>query len=59
MTRSSAYAEAANLEIVPGVPATFVSRRLLLELKRRVGRPRDLDDIRRLEGAQGSDEPTP
>lgn len=43
------YARAIRMEIAPGVGATFVGRADLIEMKRRAGRPQDLEDIARLE----------
>jgi len=43
------YACAIRMEIAPGVGATFVGRADLIEMKRRAGRPQDLEDIARLE----------
>jgi predicted nucleotidyltransferase len=48
-----AYALAFRDEVVPGVPATFVSLEDLLLLKRQAGRPRDLIDIEKLETVHG------
>lgn len=45
---SQAYSRAERLEISPGLSATFVSFDDLIELKKRAGRPKDLDDIERL-----------
>lgn len=44
-----AYAGASRFEVAPGVPATFVSRDLLIAMKRRAGRPQDLLDVAQLE----------
>jgi hypothetical protein len=43
-----AYAAAMKWDVAPNVSATFVSLPDLLSLKRQAGRPRDLDDIERL-----------
>jgi hypothetical protein len=43
-----AYAATTRWDVVPNVSATFVSLEDLLSLKRRAGRPRDLEDIERL-----------
>ena len=51
-----AYTEAERQEIVPGLPAVFVSRQDLLAMKRQAGRPKDLVDIQQLEMLGGSDE---
>ena len=44
----SAYANAARLEVAPGVLATFCSVIDLIALKARAGRANDLDDIAQL-----------
>jgi hypothetical protein len=44
-----AYASAVRQEVVPQVSATFVSYDDLLTLKKQAGRPKDLEDIKRLQ----------
>ena len=44
-----AYRECRRMEVAPGLEAPFVGLRDLLEMKRRAGRPQDLDDVERLE----------
>ncbi len=51
-----AHAEALRLELCPGRIATFVSRPDLIALKRRAGRPHDLQDIAGLESLAGGDD---
>ncbi len=46
---AQAYAQAATLEVAPGLRATFVSLTDLLRLKRAAGRTQDLLDIEKLE----------
>ena len=48
----SAYSRAWRTELAGGPTLTFVSLADLLELKRRAGRPRDLEDIAGLEAAE-------
>lgn len=53
------YARARRFEVGPGVTATFVDLPDLIELKRRVGRPQDLQDVAALESVRrprGSDD---
>jgi len=45
----SVYARAERLELAPGVEAPFVSVTDLIEMKRRAGRPQDLQDVEGLE----------
>ena len=44
-----AYAEADRFEVAPGVEATFVGLAELIAMKRRAGRPQDLQDAAELE----------
>jgi hypothetical protein len=44
-----AYAGAARFEVAPGIEATFVGLDDLIEMKRRAGRPQDLQDVSNLE----------
>lgn len=46
------YVRARRFEVGPGATATFVDLPDLLELKRRVGRPQDLQDIAALESVR-------
>ncbi|HET7224324.1 MAG TPA: DUF6036 family nucleotidyltransferase [Candidatus Eisenbacteria bacterium] len=43
------WSRMVKIEVEPGMRAPFVSREDLLEMKRKAGRPRDLEDIRALE----------
>ncbi len=45
---ADAYSRATQLEIAPGIVATFCSLDDLIEMKSKAGRPRDLDDIKQL-----------
>lgn len=49
---SDAYAKASTLELAPGVTATFVGLADLIEMKRKAGRPQDLQDIEALRGLE-------
>jgi hypothetical protein len=51
-----AYANAAKLEVAPGRLATFVGLADLMDMKRKVGRPSDLQDIRDLQSLQPKSE---
>jgi len=44
-----AYANAERLEVAPGITATFVGLSDLIAMKRRAGRPQDLQDVAELE----------
>jgi hypothetical protein len=46
-----AYGSALQLELAPGVPATFVSRQDLIDLKTKAGRPEDSIDLKNLQDA--------
>lgn len=48
-----AYADATRIDLGSGAVATFVGLQDLIDMKRRAGRPRDLDDIRALEDLHG------
>src|SRR5512140_2172405 len=48
-----AYRKCTRLEVAPGVEACFVGLDDLIEMKRSVGRPQDMDDIRHLEQRRG------
>lgn len=43
-----AYASAVRMDLAPGISATFVSLEDLIAMKRRAGRPQDMQDIERL-----------
>jgi predicted nucleotidyltransferase len=45
----TAYSTAMKAEVAPGVNASFCSVEDLLRLKRKAGRPRDLEDVAQLE----------
>jgi hypothetical protein len=49
----SAYPAAPRMELVPNLPAAFISYQDLLRLKRQAGRPKDLLDIEKLHVARG------
>ncbi len=44
-----AYGSAARFEVGPGIAATFVGLADLIEMKRKAGRPQDLQDVAGLE----------
>ncbi len=46
---AATHARAVRFEVAPGLAATFISRADLVDMKRRAGRPVDLDDARVLE----------
>lgn len=50
---SAAYPEALLQPVADGVLARFVDYARLIELKKRAGRPRDLDDVARLREVRG------
>ncbi|MBI3299710.1 MAG: hypothetical protein HYZ75_16205 [Elusimicrobia bacterium] len=50
---SLAYPEALSQPVAEGVNALFVDYARLVELKRKAGRPRDLDDLSRLRALKG------
>jgi len=51
------YARARRFEVGPGAVATFVGLADLIEMKRRVGRPQDLQDVAGLESLRQENEP--
>lgn len=50
---AAAYPDALVESVAEGVAARFVDYRRLVELKKRAGRPRDLDDLARLREVRG------
>lgn len=54
-----AFANATQLEVAPGCVATFVGLADLMEMKRKVGRPSDLQDIIDLQSLQPKSEGRP
>jgi hypothetical protein len=50
------YTRADRFDVAPGVNATFVSLADLVEMKRRVGRPQDLQDVAGLESLRRATE---
>jgi hypothetical protein len=44
-----AYARSVRLEVAPGIDGTFIGRADLIEMKRKAGRPQDLQDALDLE----------
>jgi hypothetical protein len=50
---ASAYPAAPRMELLPNLPAAFVSYEDLLRLKRQAGRPKDLLDIDKLQALRG------
>ena len=51
---AEAYAKALQLEVSPGISATFCSFEDLINLKSQAGRPQDLEDIKQLRKIQES-----
>jgi hypothetical protein len=45
----AAFSHRLTMDVVPGVPAFIVPLRELVQLKRAAARPKDLEDLRRLE----------
>jgi hypothetical protein len=51
---ADAYSKAVQMEVSPGVKATFCSLEDLIDMKKRVGRPLDLEDIAQLRKLHGN-----
>ena len=49
------FARARRIEVAPGVEATFVGLADLFDMKRKAGRPQDLEDIEALESLRDSE----
>jgi hypothetical protein len=54
---AATHARAARFEVAPGLAATFIARADLIAMKRRAGRPVDIEDARVLESLGRRDEP--
>lgn len=52
---AAALGRAARMEIAPGLEVPFAGLEDLLAMKRRAGRPVDLDDVEKLEAHRGGD----